>query len=123
MIASLPSLDFIAGLVVKDGSFLWVKQKQYLVPVFQIKIPIKEINLLELIKEKLCLSEKIHRYNYQDRAFGLLLVRKRSSIENIIIPAFDGRLLGVKKEQFELWKNLYYQRKLNFLYRKSNKLA
>lgn len=123
MTTPLPSLDFIAGLVVKEGSFLWVKQKQYLIPVFQIKVPLKEITLLELIKEKLSLSENIHKYNYKDKTFGLLLVRKRSSIENIIIPVFDGRLFGTKKTQFESWKDLYYQRKLNFLYKKSNNLA
>lgn len=123
MTTPLPSLDFIAGLVVKEGSFLWVKQKQHLVPVFQIKVPIKEFALLELIKEKLSLSENIHKYSYRDKTFGLLLVRKRSTIEHTIIPAFDGRLFGAKKVQFDSWKDLYYQRKLNFLYKKSKNVV
>ena len=113
----LPSIDFIAGLVNRSGNFLWVKQKNQEVPVFQIKMELSEIELLEIIKEKLGLKEVIHQYTHQKRSYGLLLVRRRATIETIIIPIFDQRLFGSKKVQFEEWKTKYYTKKLEFVYK------
>ena len=35
------------------------------------------------------------------------MVRKRSTLEDIIIPVFNGRLFGKKAAQFELWKEIF----------------
>ena len=113
----IPSLDFIAGLISVEGSFLWSNQKGIEIPVFQLKIQGDEKTLLELIKNKLELKEKVYEYRHQNRHYALLLVRKRSSIENILIPFFEGRLIGKKRLQFENWKNKYFEKKLNFIYR------
>ncbi len=96
---------------------MWVKQKQTYVPVFQIKMPISERPLLEMIETKLGLRETIYEYKYANRQYLLLLIRRRSVIENVIIPTFDGRLFGSKQAQFEAWKNKYYERKLSFIYK------
>ncbi len=112
-----PSLDFIAGFFSTGATFMWVKQKNVKVPVFQIKMQISDRDLLETIKLKLGLKEKIYEYKYKNTNYLLLLARKRSTIENIIIPTFDGRLFGNKAIQFENWKNKYYQEKLNFVYK------
>ncbi len=112
-----PSLDFIAGLISTGATFMWVKQKESTVPVFQLKTHIRQRELLELIKAKLGLKETIYEYSYSSRQYLLLLVRRRSTIENTIIPTFDGRLFGAKRTQFEAWKTKYYEKKLEFAYK------
>ncbi|OGH92513.1 MAG: hypothetical protein A2534_01005 [Candidatus Magasanikbacteria bacterium RIFOXYD2_FULL_39_9] len=113
----LPSLDFISGLISTGGVFMWVKQKETEVPVFQIKMHSSQHELLELIKFKLGLKENIYEYNYANRQYLLILVRRRSVIENTIIPTFDGRLFGTKRAQFEAWKKKYFEKKLDFIYK------
>lgn len=100
---------------------MWVKQKNIKIPVFQIKMEAADQILVEIIKEKLNLKETIHQYTHQNRNYTLLLVRKRSIIENVIIPTFDGRLFGTKKSQFEGWKNKYFTKKLEFMYKQHSK--
>lgn len=113
----LPSLDFIAGLIVGEGSFLWTKQQNTKIPVFQLKMPANEKPLFDLIRNKLCLKETVHEYNHKNRHYVLLLIRKRTTIENILIPALEGRLFGQKKEKFDKWKDDYFNNKLNFIYK------
>ncbi len=113
----LPSYDFIAGLLTATGSFLWVKQKNSEVPVFQLKMQSGDHELLELIKAKLEIKEVIHNYTHQNREYSLLLIRSRRTIETVLIPIFDGRLFGQKRIQFDLWKKKYYEKKLDFVYK------
>ena len=113
----LPSLDFICGLISTGSAFMWVKQKESEVPVFQIKMQPSQRHLLELIKSKLGLKESIYEYHYTKRRYLLILVRRRSVIENTIIPTFDGRLFGPKRDQFETWKKKYFEKKLEFVYK------
>lgn len=114
----LPSYDFIAGLLTSTGSFLWVKQKNSEIPVFQLKMQTGDYELLELVKAKLAIKEVIHQYTHQNRNYSLLLIRSRRTIETILIPIFDGSLFGQKKIQFELWKNKYFENKLEFVYKR-----
>src|SRR5690349_11790968 len=115
----LPSYDFIAGLLTSTGSFLWVKQKNSEVPVFQLKMQIEDYELLELIKEKLEIKEVVHTYTHQNRQYCLLLIRSRRTIETKLIPIFDGKLFGQKQTQFDLWKKKYFEKKLEFVYKKN----
>ncbi len=117
----LPSLDFIAGLVNKCGVFMWVKQKNTEIPVFQIKLEAEELPLLEMIKSKLELKEKIYQYTQKGKPYVLLLVRKRSAIQTVLIPTFDGRFWGKKKIQFEEWKNKFFEKRLDFVYKYHSK--
>ena len=114
----LPSYDFIAGLLTGLGSFLWVKQKNSEVPVFQLKVQHGDNQLLELIKAKLEIKEVVHQYNHQNRQYSLLLIRSRRTIETKLIPIFDGRLLGQKQIQFEAWKKKYFEKRLEFVYKR-----
>ena len=95
----LHSYDFIAGLITNTGSFLWVKQKNSEVPVFQLKMQASDYDLILLIKDKLGIKEVIHEYTHQNRTYALLLIRSRRTIENVLIPIFDGRLFGQKQVQ------------------------
>lgn len=115
---NLPSYDFIAGLLTGIGSFLWVKQKNSEVPVFQLKMQSGDHELLKLVKDRLEIRESIHQYIHQGRAYSLLLIRSRRTIENKLIPIFDGRLFGQKQIQFDVWKNKYFAKKLEFVYKK-----
>ena len=114
----LLSYEFIAGLLTSTGSFLWVKQKNSEVPVFQLKMQAGDHDLLELIKTKLGIKESIHQYIHLGRKYSLLLIRSRKTIETILIPILDGRLFGQKKLQFDLWKQKYFEKKLEFVYKK-----
>ncbi len=113
----LPSYDFIAGVLTATGSFLWVKQKNSEVPVFQLKLQTADHALLELIKTKLGIKEQIHQYTHQNRQYSLLLIRSRRTIETILLPIFDGRLFGQKQIQFDLWKKKYFEKRLDFAYK------
>lgn len=117
-IINLPSYDFIAGLLTSIGSFLWVKQKNSEVPVFQLKMQSGDHKLLELVKARLEIKESIHQYIHQGRKYSLLLIRSRRTIETKLIPIFDGRLFGQKQNQFDAWKKKYFEKKLEFLYKK-----
>lgn len=117
-VQNLPSFDYIAGLINSTGSFLWVRQKNSEVPVFQLKLQSSDFELLELIKAKLEIKESIHQYIHQGRQYSLLLIRSRRTIETVLIPLFDGRLFGQKRIQFDLWKNKYFEKKLEFVYKK-----
>lgn len=113
------SLDFIAGLVAGEGSFMRVSYgKKQTVFVFQLKMHASERPLFEEIKQTLGLKGKIYEYNHQNRHYVLILVRNRNEIENIIIPTFSNRLHGLKKIQFDTWKNNYIEKKKKFAYTK-----
>ncbi len=114
----LPSFDYIAGLLTSTGSFLWVKQKNSEIPVFQLKMQSGDFELLELIKARLEIKESIHQYIHQGHGYCLLLIRSRRTIETVLIPILDGRLFGQKRLQFDLWTKKYFERKLEFVYKK-----
>ncbi|MEK7680801.1 MAG: LAGLIDADG family homing endonuclease [Patescibacteria group bacterium] len=114
--AELPTIDFIAGLINTIGAFMWVRYNAREIPVFQIKIQVDQIELVQLVKQKLGLNEIIHKYRHQNREYALLLVRKRKTIESIIIPSFDGRLFGKKALTFDNWKKKFYEKKLEYIY-------
>ena len=98
------TLDHIAGIVSMHGSFLWVKQNSKEIPVFQIKLQPKETQLLEQIKEKLEVDEVIHSYSHSNRNYVIILIRRRWVIINKLMPIFDNRLCGSKKQVYEDWK-------------------
>lgn len=100
----LPSLDFIAGLIVGEGCFTKFTQNGRVGHSFQLKMHAKEMPLFTQIKEKLGLREKIHEYTHQKRHYVLLQVRSNETLVKKIIPAFDGRLFGYKELQFEAWR-------------------
>lgn len=112
------SYDFIAGLLTVISSFLWVKQKNSEIPVFQLKMQSSDSGLLELIKQKLEIKENVYIYSHQNRQYCLLLIRSRRTIETKIIPIFEGRLFGQKQIQFDLWKKKYFEKRLEFAYKK-----
>ena len=123
------SLDFMAGLVVSNGYFAWINQKNQKVAVFQIQMQYNQKDLLFAFRNSLNLKDAIYEYNYQDKHKPLLyrhiirlMVRRRETIKKIIIPAFDGRLYGIKQKQFNQWKEKFYQEEKKWHYHYSERI-
>lgn len=127
------SLDFIAGLIAGEGYFGLVnhntaKQKTK-VFVFQLRMHYDDRNLVFAVKNSLGLREPVYEYNHQDkkksslwRHTALLLVRRREVIKKIIIPAFDGRLYGLKEKQFNEWKKKFSEQEKKWRYHFTERL-
>lgn len=111
------SLDFIAGLIAGEGSFMWIKQNGREVPVFQLKMHVRDKELIEMVRDGLDLNEPIHEYTHQNRHCAMLLVRKRKSIAEKIIPLLDDHLHGYKKIQFEEWRKKFAKEREAWLYK------
>jgi len=105
----IPSLDYIAGIVETSGSFYWSNTTRKAYPVFQVKLVGRETDLLKAIKSKLGLNEVVHEYLHDGRHYAVLTVRRRSSIERIILPFLDQRLIGSKQAVFDAWRDRFYQ--------------
>jgi len=107
------SLDYIAGLITGEGSFFWITQNKgkQKVPVFQLRMHYNDRELVFAVRNSLKLKEPIYEYKHRDknkpsliRHYVQLMVRKTEVIKEKIIPAFEGRLYGLKREQFNAWK-------------------
>jgi hypothetical protein len=108
------SYDYIRGLIEGEGCFTFCtvgfpgnKKK---LPTFSISMHIRDKNLLELVKEKLKLRNKIYehkpkprinRFNKETMCF--LIVRDIGQLKNVIIPLCYKRLVGHKGSQFDAW--------------------
>lgn len=113
MTTDLPSLDFIAGLIAGEGSFMIINQNNNRVHVFQLKMHADERQLFDQIKIKLGLLDPIYEYAHQNRHYVMLLIRKRETIIRKIIPTFDDRLFGLKRAQYENWRKSFCSSILN----------
>jgi len=125
------SLDFIAGLIAGEGYFGLVnynttKQKVF---VFQLQMHYDDRTLVFAVKNSLGLREPVYEYNYQDKKNPILwrhlvklLVRRREVIKKIIIPAFDGRLYGLKEKQFNEWKKKFSEQEKKWRYQQAERL-
>lgn len=103
------SLNFIAGLIEGDGSFMWIWQNgKRWVPVFQLKMHVKDKKLVTTVRDSLGLNEPVYEYNHGKRHYVLLIIRKRKSLEENIFPAFRNRLYGTKRQQFARWADLLF---------------
>ncbi|MFH0890648.1 MAG: hypothetical protein V1856_01295, partial [Candidatus Liptonbacteria bacterium] len=67
--------------------------------------------LLESVRDKLKLKNKVYEYKYQRKdghirgAEAMLIVREFPQLKNIIIPFFYKKLAGNKGIQFNQWLN------------------
>ena len=100
----LLSLDFIAGLIVGEGTFYWDKHKsnKYIIPVFALRFHIRDFDLLINVKYSLGLSERVYEYTHGGRHYAFLIVRSFDGLKRIIENIYP-RLTGYKKEQFSKW--------------------
>ncbi len=104
-------LDYIAGLIDGEGCFSWTFQNHKdWVPIFSIKMHIRDKELLQNIAFSLRLDNTIHEYTHQNRHYAQLIVRDRESLLFKIVPAVYRRLHGYKKIQLEHWLKEFFDR-------------
>ena len=108
------SFDYIRGLVDGEGcfTFCWSGSgsSRQRIPTFSIGMIDKDYLLLEKVKTKLGLKNKVYQYSSRKRSDGysrdgmaILIVRDFGQIKNIIVPLFYKKLIGNKSKQFEDW--------------------
>lgn len=105
------SYDYIRGLTDGEGTFTFSPRKKSgtKVPAFSIKMHHRDTMLLEAVRDKLGLSNRIYVYDTKsydghNRApQAMLIVREIGNLKNIIVPFFYKSLVGNKRLQFEEW--------------------
>ncbi|MEK9170128.1 MAG: LAGLIDADG family homing endonuclease [Patescibacteria group bacterium] len=115
---NLISYEYIRGLVEGEGCFTFSSnlRKNKLgekikikIPAFSIEMHERDEQLLNLVKNKLKLSNRVYNYKNigKDRIErgrrAVLIVREFGTLKNIIIPLFYKKLKGHKNKQFFEW--------------------
>lgn len=98
------SNEFIAGLIVGEGSFYWTYSKTSRINVacFALKMQIRDFDLLVNVGYSLGLDDKIYEYNHNSRHYAFLIVRDFEGLRKIISDIYPF-LSGYKKIQFVEW--------------------
>lgn len=111
------TLEFIAGFVSAQGSFIKYTRNGHTYPAFQIKSSVENSSLLNQIASTLNLHNKVYNYNKAGRSYSLLLVRDRDSLLKKIIPALEGRIIGARADVYNQWKNAIIANSSTWKYR------
>jgi len=108
--------DFIAGFIVGEGTFYWTKYGNKKIPVFALRVHIRDFDLLINIKYSLGLREKVYEYVNNGRHAAFLIVRSFESLKKIIETIYP-HLTGHKKIQFVQWFHGFGQKDLDERYK------
>ena len=105
--------EYILGLVEGEGTFTFsssnISGKKRKVPAFSIKMHFRDRRLIEEVRDKLGLKNRVYVYDHKGHdgakrsPQAMLIVREFGSIKNVIIPFFYKKLRGNKAIQFEDW--------------------
>src|SRR3989338_7328460 len=113
----LLSKDFIAGLVVGEGTFYWTKSvDNKKIPVFALRMHVRDFDLLINVKYSLDLKEKVYEYTHNSRHYAFLIIRNFESMKKVIEEMYP-RLTGYKKIQFVEWFNCFEDKHLDERYK------
>jgi len=101
----------VMWLINNRGSFGFTSSGLYgnKTPAFQLKVELRDIDILEKIKAYLGLRNKIYKYHYPGKEKAnrkpqaLLIVRDFKQLKNAIIPFFHKNLMGDKEVRFIEW--------------------
>ena len=103
------NLDFIAGLIVGEGTFYWTRSPRGKIPAFALRMHVRDKELVTAVRDSLGLKrERIYEYTHNNRHYAFLIVRNIGSLKNAIIPLVYPRLQGYKLEQFRVWFDGFY---------------
>ena len=72
------SNEYVRGLVEGEGTFTFSPSGNKKIPVFCLKMHVRDKNLLELVRNKLGLKNKVYEYNHQ-RKDGVKEARRQCS--------------------------------------------
>lgn len=107
--------EYIRGLIEGEGTFTFttttnLKNNQRMkVPAFQLRMHIRDKELIEAVRDYLKLKNKVYIYHYPGKdgshrgPQAMLIVREMGRLRNIIIPLFYNKLAGHKAIQFNDW--------------------
>lgn len=100
----LLSKDFIACLIVGEGTFYWTTDSvsSNKIPAFALRFHIRDFDLLINVKYFLGLKERVYEYNHGGRHYAFLIVRSIEGLKKIIEDIYP-LLSGYKKIQFVEW--------------------
>ena len=102
------SLDFIAGLIVGEGTFYWTRAPSGKIPGFGLRMHVRDKWLVTAVRDTLGLKKRVYEYIHNNRHYAFLIVREIGSLKNIIIPLIYPRLAGYKRLQFLEWFQGFY---------------
>lgn len=111
------SESFIGGFVSSCGTFIEYKRSGHTYSGFQIKTPIDNASILEMMVSFLELKNHVYKYSRTSQSYALLIIRNREVIQHKLIPIFDAYLEGVKKQQYIEWKYNFYKNSSTWNYR------
>lgn len=105
------SYEYIRGLTEGEGTFTFSTNRKFgiKVPAFAIKMHARDKKLLEGVRDKLGLTNRIYQYDHQRNdghkrdPQAMLIVREFGQLKNIIVPFFYKKLYGNKAAQFQAW--------------------
>ena len=99
------TLEFIAGLIVGEGTFYWTKSRgsQWKTPSFALRMHVRDRELVTMVRDSLGLTEKVHEYKHSGRHYVHLFIRHPGDLKNKLIPFIYPLLQGYKLEQFIHW--------------------
>ena len=109
------SFEYIRGLIDGEGCFTfcpgWRKKdgKKSKVPAFVLSMHERDQRLIEMVRNKLELKNKVYNYKstmndgYKRGRRSTLMVREFDQLKDIIIPLFYKKLHGYKNRQFIQW--------------------
>jgi hypothetical protein len=105
------SYEYIRGLIEGEGTFTFSPNKKTgrITPTFAIRMHIRDKELIEKVKNKLKLKNKIYEYYYPRKdgskrgPTATLIVREIGNLKNIIVPLCYRKLIGNKAISFENW--------------------
>lgn len=101
-------LDFIAGLIVGEGTFYWTRTPEGKLPAFGLRMHVRDKWLVTAVRDTLGLKHRVYEYAHNKRHYVFLLVREIGPLKNTVIPLIYPRLLGYKRLQFLEWfKNFH----------------
>lgn len=107
------SSEYIRGLIEGEGTFTFTTTgwsgKKKKVPSFQLRMNIRDRELIEAVRDFLGLKNRVYIYHYPGKdgarrgPQAMLIVREFISLKDIIIPFFYKKLVGYKGIQFTAW--------------------
>ncbi len=107
------SCEYIRGLIDGEGTFTFTtsgnKKNKMKIPAFQLRMHIRDKELIEGVRDFLGLKNKIYIYHYPGKdganrgPQAMLIVREFKNLKDVIITLFYKKLIGYKNKQFIEW--------------------
>lgn len=107
-IAKLLTPEYIRGLFEGEGSFTNDKRRDGTrTPTAALIMHHRDKELLEGVRDYLCINNKVYEYTNRGRHTAMLIIREIPTLKNKIVPLFKNQLLGNKGMQFEAWLKMF----------------